>query len=743
MHWGDDRGQSIQIGAVLLFGALIVALAGYQAFVVPQQNERVEFSHSQTVQNDLQDLRNALVSMTGEASTRSVSVQLGTRYPTRVIAVNPGPPSGSLRTEGTSDESLAFDVENAQATGETGDFWNGTERNYSTGGLVYQPNYNLYGGAPETVYEHSALVNDFRSGTVPLAGQAFIQGRQITLVALNGSLRRSRAGTTSVDVRPVSTSTRTVSVTNTSGSRVTLELPTRFEKPVWEELLADQVDDGYVEDFDVVAGSPFNTLVVELTPGGNYTLRMAKAGVGTRVGGTSPAYMTRVTANETAVPEEGTETLVVEVRDAYNNPVSGVNVAGEARLGTLVDGNATTDSEGRATFRYQAHSVGSETTTAVEFSYPDRSGGFDAEAPEDVVLGVTVQNTKGATTAPSASGDAPFTVTWNSPSQDRSIDVGSEGDTLDMQAVVEDTTVVGKTTVEGSNLDFAVNNSTVATLSPGEAITGGKGKATTKLTAEANGTVRVYAVSGGANDVLNVTFRNVSSDPGPPGKLAYDDENQNGEYDSGETTYTRAEIEDGFDDGGVDLVIPSDVGTVSSNGLDISANSITSEVGFEATNGDLKLSAGSGGIEVTGQSLSAQNGDTEVTASGPVVLDSSSVESTTGKVKVEGDTVSAVGASLVAENDDLTVTATGGELDATSATLRSDTDDVDLESSGDMYLESASVEASNGDATAGLKQGSNTLFVDSAVIADSDQNLTYEPSGITVDGSPSSGTVSK
>jgi hypothetical protein len=117
MHW-DDRGQSIQIGAVLLFGALVVALAGYQAFVVPQQNEAVEFSHSQTVQNDIQELRNALVSATGEASTRSVSVTLGTRYPDRAFAVNPGPASGSLRTAGTSDPGVALEVANATAAGE-------------------------------------------------------------------------------------------------------------------------------------------------------------------------------------------------------------------------------------------------------------------------------------------------------------------------------------------------------------------------------------------------------------------------------------------------------------------------------------------------------------------------------------------------------------------------------------------------------------------------------------------------
>jgi hypothetical protein len=517
MHWGDDRGQSIQIGAVLLFGALIVALAGYQAFVVPQQNERVEFDHSQTVQNDMQDLRNALASATGDAATRSVSVQLGTRYPARVIAVNPGPPSGSLRTAGTSDPGVAFEVINARATGETGDYWTGMDtRQYPTGALVYQPNYNLYGGAPTTVYEHSALVNDFRSGTVPLAGQAFIEGRQITLVALNGSLDTTRSGTASVDVRPVSASTRTVTVTNRTDSPVRIELPTRFERSVWEELLADQEDNGYVEDFDVVTGSPFNTLVVELTPGENYTLRLAKAGVGTGVGGTDPAYMTRVTANETAVPEEGTQTLVVEVRDAYNNPVSGVNVAGEALLGRLLDGNVTTDGDGRATFRYRAPPVGSETVTAVQFSYPDRSGPFDAGSPEDVLLGVTVQNTE-VDDATVSGGSAPYIVEWQSPPNDRSRNVTAEGATIDMQALVEDRTLSNKQSVEGASVDFAVNNSTVATLSPSEEVTNGDGEVTTGLTAQANGTVRVYAVSGGASDILNVTFSDVPTAPSVSG----------------------------------------------------------------------------------------------------------------------------------------------------------------------------------------------------------------------------------
>ncbi|PSP50162.1 hypothetical protein BRC60_05550, partial [Halobacteriales archaeon QH_1_68_42] len=334
-------------------------------------------------------------------------------------------------------------------------------------------------------------------------------------VALNGSLDTTRPGTASVDVRPVSASTRTVSVTNASDSGVTLELPTRFEASVWRDLLADQMaPDGYVESVNVVSGSPTNTLVVELTPGENYTLRLAKAGVGTGVTETDPAYLTDVAADGTTVPEEGTETLVVEVRDAYNNPVSGVNVAGEAPLGTLVEGNVTTDEDGRATFRYEAPSVGSETTDDVEFSYPDRSGTFSADDPENVQVSVVVQNTKGAAGA-GGTGGAPYTVTWNSPPDDRGVDVGSEGDTLDMQAVVEDLSIdtSRNRTVEGARVDFAVNNSTVASLSPSQDVSDGDCEVTTTLTAENNGTVRVYAVSGGASDVVNVTFENLSSAP--------------------------------------------------------------------------------------------------------------------------------------------------------------------------------------------------------------------------------------
>ena len=245
----DDRGQSIQIGAVLIFAVLILAFSSYQAFVVPQQNQQTEFEHNQAIKGDLLDLRNAVVSTLGRPSAESVSVRLGTTYPARAIATNPPPPSGTLRTVGTADGTVNLSVENAAAVDpETDDFWDGTRRNYSTGGVEYRPNYHEYGQPPVTVYEASVLYDrfEFEGTNLTRSDQALVDGDRIRLVALNGSLRRSSSGTTAVDVRSVSASDRTVSVRNdATGDPVVVRVATQLSESTWEELLADQrADEG-------------------------------------------------------------------------------------------------------------------------------------------------------------------------------------------------------------------------------------------------------------------------------------------------------------------------------------------------------------------------------------------------------------------------------------------------------------------------------------------------------------------
>ena len=58
---GEDQAVSTVIGFVLIFGILVVSFSVYQATVVPQQNEDVEFEQQQSVQSDLIELSSSLL----------------------------------------------------------------------------------------------------------------------------------------------------------------------------------------------------------------------------------------------------------------------------------------------------------------------------------------------------------------------------------------------------------------------------------------------------------------------------------------------------------------------------------------------------------------------------------------------------------------------------------------------------------------------------------------------------------
>ena len=49
----DERGVSEVLGAILVFGILVVLLATIQTQAIPAANEQVEFNHNQEVQSDL------------------------------------------------------------------------------------------------------------------------------------------------------------------------------------------------------------------------------------------------------------------------------------------------------------------------------------------------------------------------------------------------------------------------------------------------------------------------------------------------------------------------------------------------------------------------------------------------------------------------------------------------------------------------------------------------------------------
>ncbi|WP_435359264.1 hypothetical protein [Haloarchaeobius sp. DFWS5] len=523
---GDERAVTVQIGAVILLAFVVIAITTYQTQVVPAQNEEVEFNHNQQVQQRMQDLRDVLVSVPATGSGGAVSVPLGTTYPARSIFVNPPPPGGTLSTVGTTNDSVAFAIGNATATdAEVGNYWNGSTHAFSTGALVFTPNYHAYENPPTTVYENSLLYNRFDSANLTLTGQTVVDGKRLTLVAVNGSLREG-SGTASVTVRPVSASTAGIAVRNTSGERLTVTIPSTLSASEWQTLLSEsgQYDgtgsssnEAYVHAVrangsTTVPGTSqrlhFVDIVMEADE--TYSLRLAKVGVGsgvtTREDG---AYLAPVDSTSRQAPTGGSETLTVQVRDRFNNPQSGVTVNASVVSGGGSVASPTqveTGDDGRATFTYQAPA--SAGTAEVRMNI---SGG--AKSWELVNFSVSVQATGGG----GGGGNGAYQVQWQDPSGQSGVDCPSGPDatcTITGGTTTVDLVMNTNPTADGASVTYAVNNSMVSSLSRTSGTTNGTGENATTLSLAENGTVVVYTTSGAGGD--NIRFE-VSGLPGGGG----------------------------------------------------------------------------------------------------------------------------------------------------------------------------------------------------------------------------------
>ncbi|SNZ05679.1 Carboxypeptidase regulatory-like domain-containing protein [Natronoarchaeum philippinense] len=383
----DTRAQVVQIGAVLLFAALILAMTGYQATVVPDQNAEVELSHSDQVQSGMVELRNAIVSPDSRTQ-RDVTVPLGTRYPERTLFINPAPPSGKLRTIRGE-----MNVSNVSVAGEAGDYW-GSSRTFSTGLITYRPNYNELDDPATTVIEGSLVYNRFENAERTLADPTFIDGTRISLVALQGSVSASTTGSERISVYTGQRPTRTVSVTGeAAGENVTVSLPTLRSESDWAQYLdaADHVSDWSVAQ---TPGSSYGTLEIvfeRLDESGQpieYDLSVAEVGVGEEVESTGAAYVTPVGSGVETVQSGQMTDVTFEVRGEYDDPIADrqVNLSVIEGQGTLIgdDGDgqtvtATTDTEGRVEVTYVAgdDETGDVTIGASVSTTPAVGGPFD------------------------------------------------------------------------------------------------------------------------------------------------------------------------------------------------------------------------------------------------------------------------------------------------------------------------------------------------------------------------------
>jgi len=313
----DNRAVSTLIGALFLFAILIIAFSVYQATAVPAQNKEVEFTHNQEVQDQFQTLRDAILSAGATGSAQSATITLGMEYPARIVAVNPPPAWGRIQTvSNTSD----FRISNATIAGSSNAqlYWGSQSHSYNTTSLAYIPHYREYRNAPTTQYEQTLLYNDFEPGSLGLVDQSLIHGNRINTVLLVGDFRESGVGATTVTVQPDSIAQTSVPIESDGTGPITLTFPTHLEANRTDVFL-NPSDSHAVTDVSLTGDGD---LRVTLAEGQQYSLRMARVGIGSYDSTVSPAYIVALDGTEVL---EG-QSFTVEVRDRFNNPVSGVDV---------------------------------------------------------------------------------------------------------------------------------------------------------------------------------------------------------------------------------------------------------------------------------------------------------------------------------------------------------------------------------------------------------------------------------
>jgi len=352
------RAVSPVIGAVLMLAVAVLLVAILQTTAVPALNAQEEFQHNQETQTDLVELESTADRVAAVGTGETATVTVGYRYPPRLLFVNPPPVSGTLRTTDVREVT----VSNATAAGETGDYWNGTSRTFATTTLVYRPSYNEYDSAPVTAYEPWAVYNRDREQTLALTETDLVEGRRISLVALDGERSTSRVGTASVGLDPTSAPVRTVTVRNETGP-VTVTVPTELRRDTWLELLDDELDapgtdaDAYVRNVSCQRAppEPCGELTLTFEPG-SYELALGEVAVGSNPSREGAVYLTDVDGTDASVPEGGRQRLVVEARDRFDNPVSGVSVTAAVGSGngSVRPAEADTRSDGRTAFVYEA-----------------------------------------------------------------------------------------------------------------------------------------------------------------------------------------------------------------------------------------------------------------------------------------------------------------------------------------------------------------------------------------------------
>ncbi len=374
---GDERAVSPLIGAILLLAILMTMLALLQLNAVPALVSEAEFNHNQRVQGEMRDVAAGIDRSVATGTSQSIALTPGVRYQSRLFLLNPPPATGTVRTGKPENVTIS----DAYAQGETGDYWNGSLKRIKTQPLIYTPHYNEYRNPPQTIYELGTVYNRIGETIVVTDGHQIVDGRTITLTTVRGAVSHTGVDRTLLKIRPSSPETRSVLVSGRADDSPKLTVPTELTKEQWDDLLKSELtkNGGYVKDYTCAAAppNPCDTLTITLQPSETYEMQLAQVWVDDDSVTRNGIYLTDVEGSNASVPAGGRQRLVTEVRDKFDNPVSGVSVEANVSSGpgTVSPVEQASGTDGRTALIYEAPDDVSgvqNVTVVAEFDSDDR-----------------------------------------------------------------------------------------------------------------------------------------------------------------------------------------------------------------------------------------------------------------------------------------------------------------------------------------------------------------------------------
>jgi hypothetical protein len=350
----DDRGVSEVIGAVLLFGMLIIAFSSYQAFIIPDQNTDIEAQHYQQVQGDLGKLQGTIITAAETGEARSTSVNLGPSYPSRAVGVNSGPPSGQLRAVPVGSGQISS---SAVPLDKTCRLQAGNTDTVPTNALVYEPGYNYYQSGDVSHRLEETLLYQTPSAygsALTRNDQAMVDApaRSVTLYPLQSDVQSRGTGDETYRFVGGYGQSQTV-------SDATVTIPTQAPVTVWQDQIADGNPDIAVANNDPEA--------INITFTGSWEFNCQPVGQDS-----SPDQVPTADAGtDTSVPEGST----VELDGTQSQATGSITTYSWTLIGSIPAGVSLSDSAtSTPVFDASDADVSSDTDVTAELTVTDRNG---------------------------------------------------------------------------------------------------------------------------------------------------------------------------------------------------------------------------------------------------------------------------------------------------------------------------------------------------------------------------------